>query len=212
MTDVCAACHKALSNDSPRVTTYDADFKPVSTLCGPCDNDRRIAKYLDTGELSSSLLVDALLFKEHFPERLPSLCKEVVAYYQKHWRALRAIHADGDDVRAAVGAFRPVIDALRAYYKATSARGHSGAKDGLKALLWGSAGRVLLTLQDERSQGDPLSKFGGANITLIFAEGGEPPNASLQSLCATKGEALALLKAARDDFPLLKPDADVCVA
>ncbi len=100
--------------------------------------------------------------------------------------------------------------ALQLYYREAVTTGNSFTTPDFKAMLMGSAGRVLLTVRDSRASGHPDAKFDGANITLIFDEDAKHPRGGIQSLCGTKSECLGLLKALRDSYPMnFKPDREV---
>lgn len=86
------------------------------------------------------------------------------------------------------------------------------AMEHMKIMMGGSAGRVLLTIQDRYSQGDPRSIYGGAWVTLIFDETSEYPRGGVQGHCATKDEALRLIQDCIDYMPALFPDNTLCIA
>lgn len=81
-------------------------------------------------------------------------------------------------------------------------------------LLWGSAGRVLLTLEDSLLQGDPLARYDGATLTLIFDEDSPAARGGIQSLAATADEAERLLLDAMAHFrvDLFAANKEVTVA
>jgi hypothetical protein len=80
------------------------------------------------------------------------------------------------------------------------------AMESLKVMTGGSAGRVLLTIEDRYPQGDPKSIYGGAHITLIFDESAQWPRGGVQGHCATKDEAIRLIQACIDYMPSLFAD------
>lgn len=146
---------------------------------------------------------------------LGRLRPEAVTFYLAHRDVLLEIAAHNDRIvgRARQWEERHWIGegCLQGYYRRSSSRGHSAETGTLKALLWGSAGRVLLTLKDTLPAGHPEGKFGGAWITLIFDESADHCRGGVQGYCATAEEALGLLDAA-EYLPPMRPDKSVTVA
>lgn len=83
------------------------------------------------------------------------------------------------------------------------------ATEHLKVLMGGSAGRVLITIQDRFPQGHPDSIYGGASVTIIFDESSPYPRGGVQNQCGTRDEVVGLIQACIDDMPALIPDSDV---
>jgi len=71
---------------------------------------------------------------------------------------------------------------------AANSGGLSAEVGSMKAMMLSTAGRTLLTCQDNGS-----GKFGGAWVTLIFDETSEYPRGGIQGFCATENEAVCLL-------------------
>lgn len=101
--------------------------------------------------------------------------------------------------------------AVKTYYTKAKGAGHEFVTPDFKALMLGTAGRLLITLQDTRSEGDKEAKFNGANITLIFDEDSDHPRGGIQSLVGTKDECLALLKAFRESDVKFTPSDSVSI-
>lgn len=203
----CTRCHSKLDGGW---TTVHRDGEPVAVLCYACDKEELLARYLATGELTSSLVMTAVMAREHARHGFGNIRPEVCDFHVRNWKTLRTAAEANDEITAAGRRFEEAVwmPRLKAYYAASN-RGHSGETGHLKALLWGCAGRVLLTLQDRFHQGHESSKYGGAWVTLIFDETSDEPRGGVQGYCATKGEALDLLRDATTDFPELKPDNGV---
>jgi hypothetical protein len=92
---------------------------------------------------------------------------------------------------------------LRKFWNATPKRGHSGDGDGFRALMWGIAGRVLITIEDPQLRN---------SVTMCFAEeASERSRGGLQSIEGDLFASFRLLQSAIDRFPVLKPDDDVTV-
>lgn len=164
-------------------------------------NDEAFAKYHATKEITTSLMIDASLHDCRVQDgRWSGLRTDVLEYSLKHYETLREIAKAVEAISAKAREFERVcwLGKIQSYYSNSTARGHSRTHDGCKMMLWGCAGRVLLTLQDKYPQSDRRAAYGGANLTLIFDETSEEARGGVQSLCATKEEALALLQAAMD--------------
>jgi hypothetical protein len=100
----------------------------------------------------------------------------------------------------------------KAYYEATDKRGHRCDLADCAVLMWGCAGRLMLTLRDSRDADDPLAKFGGAQVTFIFDDSSKHPRGGIQSLCGTFGEVSRLCQAVLDSPLAFVPDEQVTVA
>lgn len=81
--------------------------------------------------------------------------------------------------------------------------------DKMKILMGGSAGRVLITMQDRFAQNNPESKYGGAWVTLIFDESAEWPRGGVQGHCGTKDEIVRLIQDCIDHMPTLTKDSSI---
>jgi hypothetical protein len=93
--------------------------------------------------------------------------------------------------------------ALKAYYDASDERGHRSIVDGLTCLLWGCAGRVLITIKDELES--------DVDLTLILDESSEYPRGGIQSLNGTRDHCLELLERFRTVKHQFKPDSEVTI-
>jgi hypothetical protein len=93
--------------------------------------------------------------------------------------------------------------ALKVYYHASDERGHRSDVDGLTCLLWGCAGRVLITIKDYL--------IPDVDLTLILDESSEYPRGGIQSLSGTKDQCLELLEKFRTVKHQFKPDSEVTI-
>ena len=123
-----------------------------------------------------------------------------------HAADYRKIHAAGEDIYTAVKVFEQSVwfHWLKGYWNKTQARGHKASIDGLTLLVWGCAGRVMMTLRD------PATK---ASVTVITDAFSNEPCMTAQGIEATREDALRLLAEARAHRGALriamKPDAAV---
>lgn len=88
----------------------------------------------------------------------------------------------------------------------------SGETERAKIMIGGSAGRVLLTIQDLYKHGDPKASFDGGMVTLIFDGTSKVPRGGVQSLCCTRDEGLGLVQEAIDHMPTLVEDQEIFIA
>ena len=187
----------------------------IKILCRQCDVFEKMRLYRDTGEIGTLLLTDAVLCAYYVNEGggFGRLRPENRAYYEKYKDDLLKIFEDETRIKVEVRRFEvkqwPI---LRNYYKTSKHRGHSALGDHFKVLLWGCAGRVLVTIQDS----DPQNKgrFQGAWITLIFAEDdcGLGQTGGIQGICATSAQAIEMLQLATTELPPFSPDKKVGLA
>lgn len=205
--------------------TRDAKGQTISAACSTCRDHERVEEYEQTGLLTSGLTVLATLADcrkgdtAHLREEVvrfyrekATILEKVMTAHQKIRRAAKLLEISlwlgrpdiAEDVTETVCSLRllqavPDIpeSALVKYYDRADKRGHHAHHPRLKVLLWGSAGRVLLTLQDKFGQGNPRAAYDGAHLTLIFEEGARQANGGVHSLCGTEKECLAILRDAQ---------------
>lgn len=210
----CQTCSKELNDNIPHWTTRHKDNSETYT-CEFCFKDEKIKQYLENGELGSQILMDATSCAFYVLEAkngLDGLRQEYQTYYNKHMPTLLKINRDYKKIEEAGRELELAwwFPTLQEYYNSHGERGHSAQGDEYKALLWGCAGRVMLTLQDNDPNGK--GKYNGAWVTLIFDEDSPEPRGGIQGLAATKDEALGLIKAAMKEQPKMEPDKDVTLA
>jgi hypothetical protein len=191
---------------------------PDYSLCYACWLEVKVNEYLETGEITTSLWTDAVRCHMRMKEdiNVGVLRQEIIDHYRKHHRTLLAIKEAMDGVSALARQFEEQhwIGGIQGYYQSSCKRGHKATVGEMDVLLWGSAGRVLMTFQDKRNVDDPLARYNGANITLIFDETSPTARGGIQSIVATVEEATALLNDAIAHFSvdLLRANDDVTVA
>jgi hypothetical protein len=166
-------------------------------ICIECNDREMLDAWKATGELSTGLVTHCLIQKvrlESCPEKwddtpFRKICDQVEEiqgaldrWGKNHWK----------DVREK--------------YVGSKSRGHSGRRGGLKALVWGCAGRLMVTLEDTKPVGK--GKYNGAYVSIIGCDEGNS-SVGLQGIAATKEEALVLLRDATENWPEIKPDQKV---
>lgn len=206
---ICQRCHASLEDGYS--THYNPDGSIKEYTCLICSRQQTLDEYAQTGELRSSLVSNATVARMYItgecqPDRLRS---SVLALWQRNGAALLAIAAASDDISYAARKFERLrwLGGLQQLYRGSEARGWSGSAGDFKALMWGSAGRVLIQLEDVDRRG----KYGGARVTLIFDEESPTPRGGVQGLAATRDEALSLIAAATERMPTMLPDKEVTI-
>jgi len=79
----------------------------------------------------------------------------------------------------------------------------------LDVRLGGSAGRVLLTIQDKVDRKDAKNVFDGAWVSLIFDESSGWPRGGVQGHAARRDEAVGMIKAVSKAMPYLTQDRNL---
>ena len=188
----------------------------TSVLCFLCARQDAMDDYRRTGEITSRLGGDAAVANLYLSGECSSgsLRDGVYQFWLRNADSLREIAAANEEIAAAASQFECAhwLPHIQAYYNKATTRGHNGDGGDFVTLLWGSAGRVLLTIKDKYPVGHPDGKYGGAWVTLIFDESSKETRGGVQGMCATKQEALALIAAATERMPSLLPDCQVTLA
>lgn len=209
--EYCSRC-KARLGDST-VSIYK-NKKVHEVICYRCDQVELLENYIRSGEITTRLMMEGSMASYYVKEGhgFDGLRTEVRHIYEIYKDALLQIGRDVEEVHNKGREFEEKhwLPKLQAYYQNSPARGHSFATKDWKVLMWGSAGRVLLTFQDAKPQGK--GKFGGAHVTLIFDETADYARGGVQGICATKEEALGLIQVAINGLGDMTPDKDVTLA
>lgn len=188
----------------------------AEAVCLDCDHDERMAEYRKTGILSSKIQIAAALYMGDVgyqtggadggwiewmcgPDRAQQRIdiSRRIRSKANYADDYRKIHAAGDDIQAAVKTFERAVwfKWLKDYWNATNERGHEAKIDGLDMLLWGCAGRAMMTLND------PAVK---ASVTVITDDSSTKPCMGTQGIDATREDALRLLAFAYDRSDALR--------
>jgi hypothetical protein len=204
----CGTCGRSIGEQERHFV--DTTTTPQKLLCYRCGWDAIVERYLQTGILHPALTMQA------------ALCETAREYGCGHWhddaKAVAAAHAD--TFRAVARESKLVEDAMKrfelshwfgfiqSYYHATTIRGHSSTHERFKAVLWGCAGRVLLTVKG--NGGDAAVK--DAQVTMVFDEDSKMPRGGIQSIDGTAAQALELIRLASEQLKAFVPDEEVTFA
>lgn len=181
----------------------------VETLCNACDLQDHVATYRSTGRLCNGVVLPAALYQQvcgyttggadggwvewmrgsDRAKQREDMLLEVEAKKARYGADYDKINAEVTGLCALVAAFEQVVwfSWLKRYYAGTNLRGHTAKVDAQTMLVWGCAGRLMVTLQQPDK---------AASITLICAEDSFTPTMGVQGYDCTEAQGRALLCAA----------------
>jgi hypothetical protein len=205
-----------LVSDALSATMYVDEYKDTSRLqrCYALLFERHIAVYrevmADYNEVDEACQLAEIAVWFGRPDRANMETKRAAREFGNQWHDRYLLQKEGKTV--------PKFDltpgplATKTYYEKSPSASHSYTHADYKIMMCGSAGRVLVTIQDSRKQSDPESKFGGAILTVIYDESSDYPRGGIQSHVGTKKELLGLIEAYRSPELNFQPDSDVRIA
>lgn len=192
----CGECKSKIKEGDLFTIIYEDDDsgKIKHLLCDNCEVDDHIQFYRDTGNVGSKLSVDAALAHYHLKESdlgedesLSRLRKDVQHFYKKYKKELLEIHAGSEEIQKEITSFEAKhwVPYLKKYWNDTDQRGHAAKVGNIEVLMWGCAGRVMLTVQRDKD-----------SITMIFSDYKESDDlrGGQQGIDAPQKVALEMLK------------------
>jgi hypothetical protein len=198
-------CPRKCGNTYERgYVSYYKNNKLVESVCENCATKDRNDEYKKTKEITTRLWMDASLDRERLHSKGSLKAEEHRVDSMDADEILRSMRACDE----LIGEFRRrhwMGGLCKRVYEAKY--GLSGKTKDFKVMILASAGRVLITIQDTKPKGK--GKFGGANITLITADGDVAARLGVQGIYATKEEAIGLLWHVVYKLPKLKADSKV---
>lgn len=147
----CGQCKKKIAEGDIFTIIYEDDNSGniKHLLCDGCEVDDRIQGYRDTGEVTSHLSLEAAMASYHYTEGHDMSCirEDVQHFYKKYKKDLLEIAAGTDRIHDVIRAFEEKhwLPYLKKYWNDTDQRGHEAKVGDIKLMLWGCAGRVLIT-------------------------------------------------------------------
>ena len=197
----CDTCHKPTQGACVQHFRYsgkanDADL--VKVECKSCDLRARVAEYRKSKQLDNTLMAasaffvsDEKILKEPWMqgddrrEQRVSIRDRLAAqieYASDFWE----ISAADEEIYGAIAKMAAVVWSgwLQRYYRDSPERGHSAVVGGIEILVWGCAGRVVMTINGKDAE----------DLSVIFDETSEEPRAGRQGIHATKEQAVGLLE------------------
>ncbi len=182
------------------VTVYNKEFEPIKYYCDICDLEERLKDYKETQIITQSLVTTAQLERVAREYGYNGIREDYKHVYQKNWKTFRELLISVEKLYLYQNQIQEKYWTpwLYDYWMQAKVKGHSCSTDSFKVLLWGCAGRVLVTLENTEAQ-----------VTLYFQEA---PTfiPSFRSLTGTFEQLDNLLKDGAANFPKLVPDTDVC--
>lgn len=165
----CARCKCPNLEDVGYNTYYNEDGKVLKHLCQPCVTCADILDYHDDGRICTKLMVEASMAKREYERRQTNNARVLrldVDFMYTHYMDDYLKVADAvEKLDHEVKAFDEKIwlPSLLDYYNKSSDRGHRTRrnKEGFRALMWGCAGRVMITLEKGKN---------GPTFTMIFSD------------------------------------------
>ena len=163
--------------------TTKKSMRRVESICFDCDRREHREAYASTDVLTTKIVMDSAIYevRRESNRTAPDLLLD---------RAVRELA----DVRTSYKAFERIVwfGGLQARVRAASFRGFRAdftMLDGTaaRALVWSCAGRTVITIEIAAET---------AQVSIITADDSDDPVMGLQSIRATKGQAVALLDAA----------------
>lgn len=228
---ICPSCHgdakvakwhenrelsSGLISDAMSATMHVDEYKDTSRLqpCYALLFERHIAVYREImaayNEVDEACQLAEIAVWFGRPDQANMETKKAAREFGNQWYDRYALKRDGKPVPKFD--LTPGPQATKTYYEKSPSAAHSYEHEDYKIMMCGSAGRVLVTIQDSRPQSDPKSKFGGASLTVIYDESSDYPRGGIQSHVGTKQELLGLIEAYRSPGLNFQPDSDVCIA
>lgn len=170
--EVCGTCGVKLYGGS--VFRYDRDSVLVAVTCLDCDLRSRVGEYRKDRRISTSLLQSAYMFVSDLRtvnagdarrEQREALRARIVEMSDVE-AVLREVHASGEAIAQRVQNFGRVVwrSWMQKYYKKAVCRGHTAQVGEVTLLIWGAAGRVMITIEGANR----------ATLTVLFDEDSWP--------------------------------------
>lgn len=160
--DNCSRCERKLGGDGPPYWDYMNDKREVvKRVCDICYNCEYLEEFKEKGIISTKLLTTAALANCHAEYGYKRIRNDVKEFELQNKPTLLKLHEINEEFEKLIEEFEKKHwnTYLKAYWNNTSYRGHIAKCGKAEALMWGSAGRVLITLRK-----------GDADITMIFSD------------------------------------------
>lgn len=207
----CGECKYKIKEDDLYTIIYEDDGSGTikHLQCDNCEVDDRIKAYRETGEICTSLSTEAAMAKYHLTEGDPKMAhlrEEARHFFLKYKKDLLEIAQGSDQIHEMIHAFEAKhwLGYVKEYWNTTDLRGHEAKVGKIKLMMWGCAGRVLMTVQE-----------GDDNFTMIFTDEKSQvkPNGGQQGIYCTQKKAKELLTQITNVEKInFKPDKNVRMA
>lgn len=159
----CGECKSPINEGDIFTIIYeDDDSENIKhLLCDNCEVDDEIQHYRETGDVSSYLSLKASMAKCHEGHDVSRLRADCRHFFIKYKNDLMEIAAGSEKIEEVIHAFenKHWLPYLKKYWNDTDQRGHEAKVGQIKVMMWGSAGRVLITIERDKT-----------DITMIFTD------------------------------------------
>lgn len=193
----CARCTRCLDG-SPHIIIYTKNCESIKeVVCYVCNVVEYIDEYKKSGIITTKIMMEASLAKYHFEkESFVNLREEFRELYMQNKSPLLKVANDVEEIGKLVGQFEDKhwLPYLKKYWNETTDRGHVANSQNYTIMMWGSAGRVLITAKENANSitmifsdyvttEEDIKKYGN----MMTQRGG------IQGITATKEKAVAIL-------------------
>ncbi len=192
----CARCTQCLDNSSYSII-YTKNCESIKeVICGICNIVEYMDDYKKSGIITTRIMMEASLAKYRFEEgNFSSLREEYRQFYLQNKVPLLKVANDVEEIKNLVDKFEDKhwLPYLKKYWNETTDRGHIADSQNCTIMMWGSAGRVLITAEEPAD-----------NITMIFSDyvtteedikkyGNMTQRGGIQGINATKEKAVDIM-------------------
>jgi len=196
----CDTCRKPTNGmcvQHFRFSKRTQDSHLVKVECQDCDQQSRMIAYRKTKRLDNMIMLAAAFFvndeksltedwmqAEWRTEQRADIRRRI-AKQAEYAADYREVVAAEEEIRCAIMKMATAVWSgwLQSYYRESNGRGHVAAVNVVEILVWGCAGRVVMTINGKA----------GEDLSVIFDETSEEPRAGRQGIHATKDQAIKLL-------------------
>jgi len=157
----CARCTRLL--DGGYTTIYNEKMDAIKEIiCTICNTVEYMDDYKKDGIITTKIMMEASMAKYYFEEtdlsRLRPECRE---FFMQNKVPLLQIANDVVEIHKLVDEFEDKhwLPYIKKYWNDTNERGHIADSRNCTIMMWGCAGRVLITAEQP-----------GSSITMIFSD------------------------------------------
>lgn len=189
----CADCNKVIGEESYSIY-YNKDCEVTKIVCTPCVKNEMIDDYNKTKYISTKLMMEASIAKYYIEEAdWTRLREESAVFFIKNKKVLMEVANAVEDAKKLIHEFEDKhwIPYIRKYWKDTTSRGHITEIGDIKVMMWGCAGRVMITAENKEG-----------SVTMIFSDEVQSADSiewgrtrgGIQGFSTTADNALQMLK------------------
>ena len=157
----CNRCTRCL-DDMPYAILYTADMKAKEVICYTCNLVEYMDDYKKNDIITTKIMIEGSMAKYYFEEAdLSRLRTESREFYMQNKVPLLKIANDVAEISKLVGKFEDKhwLPYIKKYWNDSTERGHIADSRNCTIMMWGCAGRVLITAEQP-----------GSSIAMIFSD------------------------------------------